>query len=262
MKGKLFLPTLVLFSQSLLAQSFSSFDGTKIAYFDEGEGTPILLIHGFINTSSSWNNTKVKNELLAKGYRVIAPSLRGNGESDKPQDEMAYANNAEVKDLKLLMSHLGFKEYAALGYSRGAIVLAQLLIDDKRITKAIIGGMGKDFTNPQWDRRIMFMHAFLGTEPLNDQTKGAVAYAMSQNANLKALGYSQKYQPAAKVKKLKKVKIPILIIAGDQDKNSGEPAELAALFKDSNLKITPGIHNTTHTTQLFSDEVIRFLDGN
>ncbi|SOE20543.1 Pimeloyl-ACP methyl ester carboxylesterase [Spirosomataceae bacterium TFI 002] len=249
----------VIIGSSSFAQSFQSFDGTKIAYSDEGKGEAVLLVHGFINSSKNWNNTKLKQDLLKSGFRVIAPSLRGNGDSDKPQNEAAYANNAEIKDLMLLMDHLNLKTYKALGYSRGSIVLAKLLTKDKRIGRAVLGGMGKDFTNPDWDRRIMFMHAFLGTQPLNSQTEGAVNYAKTQNADLRALGLSQKYQPVTSPKELSKIKTPVLVIAGDQDKDNGDPAELKALLKKGVLKTVPGVHNSTHTSQAFSDEVLAFL---
>ena len=135
---------LLLIGVGSLAQqkSFQSFDNTKIAFTDEGNGAPILLVHGFINSGNSWNKTVLKKELLVKGYRVIIPDLRGNGLSDKPQQEEGYSNDAEVKDLVALATHLKLKKYKAIGYSRGSIVLAKLLTVDKRIKKAVLGGMG------------------------------------------------------------------------------------------------------------------------
>lgn len=112
---------------------FYSFDGVKIAYTDEGTGRPLLLIQGFINTGSSWNNTVLKTELLNQGYRVIIPDMRGNGLSDKPHEEMAYEQNAEVKDIIVLASQLGLKRYDAVGYSRGSVILAKLLTQDRRV---------------------------------------------------------------------------------------------------------------------------------
>lgn len=169
----------ITFMQKTTAQvnTFESFDGVKIAYTDEGYGEPILLLHGFLNSRKSWDNTVLKQQLINTGYRVIIPDLRGNGDSDKPKDEGAYGNGAEIKDLVLLMNHLKVEKYKAVGYSRGSIVLAKLLIEDDRIEKAVLGGMGIDFTNPEWDRKIMFANAFKGE--VNQLTKGAVDYAKS-----------------------------------------------------------------------------------
>ena len=52
---------------------FYSFDKTKIAYTDEGNGETIMQIHGFIMSGSSWNKTELKSQLLDSGYRVIVP---------------------------------------------------------------------------------------------------------------------------------------------------------------------------------------------
>jgi len=112
---------------------FNSFDNTKIAYTDEGKGKIVLLIHGFISNGSSWNRSALKKRLLEAGYRVIVPDLRGNGASDRPQETTAYANDAEIKDLIALADHLKLKKYRVVGYSRGSIVLAKLLTQEKRI---------------------------------------------------------------------------------------------------------------------------------
>ena len=246
----------------LSAQDFRSFDQTRIAYTDEGSGKAVVLIHGFISNGSSWNRTVLKKALLESGYRVIVPDLRGNGKSDKPQNSAAYSKDAEIKDLQKLADYLQLSEYTAIGYSRGAIVLAKLLTKDKRIKTAVIGGMGLDFTNPKWPRRIQFMEVFLGTATLTDDTRGAVEYAKSIGADLKVLGYLQQHQPVTSTKKLKKIKIPVLVIAGDQDHDNGEPSDLSKAIPGSQLKIIPGDHNNSYKSQAFSDAVMAFLKGN
>lgn len=239
--------------------SFKSFDGVKIAYTDEGKGNPIILIHGFISSGSSWNGTVVKKALIEAGYRVIVPDLRGNGKSDKPQNPEAYANDAEIKDLKALANHLELTSYQAIGYSRGAIVLAKLLTQESKISKAVLGGMGLDFTNPNWDRRIMFADAFSGRTKLNDATKGAVEYAKSVGADLKVLGLLQDYQPVTSVAALNQIKIPILVIAGDQDHDNGSPQELKNELKQGQLSIISGDHNNASKGEVFAQEILKFF---
>jgi pimeloyl-ACP methyl ester carboxylesterase len=250
---------LVCLTSLVYAQSnfLKTHDGVEISYTDEGFGKPVLLIHGFINSRKSWDNTVLKEQLLEKGYRVIVPDLRGNGTSGKPQNEEAYQNDAEVKDLQLLMSHLNTKNYYAIGYSRGSIVLAKLLTADKRIDKAVLGGMGIDFTNPDWDRRIMFMKAFDGE--ITEETKGAVAYAKSIKADLRSLHLQQKYQPVTSISELKSVGTKILVIAGDEDLENGDPKQLQKTFKKGKLVIVPGDHNGTYKTKAFSETILKFL---
>jgi pimeloyl-ACP methyl ester carboxylesterase len=173
--------TLSLFScksRDISDKNFTSFDGTKIAYTDNGKGEIVLLIHGFIvDGNMNWGKSALKKQLINQGYRVIIPDLRGNGNSDKPLDENAYKDGAEIKDLIALIDHLEAEDYMTIGYSRGAIVLANLLTKDKRITKAVFGGMGIDFTNPNWDRKIEFGNVFSGRTEPNEMTKGAVGFA-------------------------------------------------------------------------------------
>jgi pimeloyl-ACP methyl ester carboxylesterase len=94
---------------------FASFDGVKIYYESRGAGMPVLLVHGFIVNSNMWKPSKLYADLPAAGYRVVLLDLRGNGRSDKPHDSTAYDNDAEAKDIMLLMDHLKIKQYAAVG---------------------------------------------------------------------------------------------------------------------------------------------------
>lgn len=256
---KLFIILLMVSSLYASSQSdnFESFDGTSIAYTDEGEGKTILLLHGFINTRKNWDKSELKKDLLAKGYRVIIPDQRGNGDSDKPQLETAYQNDAEIADIIALMNHLKVKKYAAVGYSRGSIVLAKLLTKDKRINKAVLGGMGIDFTNPDWDVRMMFAKAFAGDT--NAITQGAVAYAKSINADLRSLHLQQKYQPVTSRKELATIKRRVLVLAGDADTSNGDKAELTKALPRGKLQLVKGDHNSTYKSAGFSKAVMAFL---
>ncbi len=238
----------------------SSFDGTKIYYEVRGTGKPVLLVHGFIVNSNSWKRSALYGELLNAGYKVIILDMRGNGKSDKPHDSLAYDNDAEAKDIMLLMDKLKIKEYAATGYSRGSIITARLLVLDKRVKAAVMGGMGTDFTNPLWPRRIMFYHAFMGEDI--PEAKGAVDYAKSQNLDLLALAYLQRSQPSTPKEVLQKVKQPVLVICGSEDSDNGLAADLANLFPNSTFATTPGDHNHASGTKEFADAIVDFLSKN
>jgi haloacetate dehalogenase len=56
-------------------------NGIRQHYLDAGEGAPVILLHGFPETSFAWRNQIPE---LAQHYRVIAPDLRGYGETEKP----------------------------------------------------------------------------------------------------------------------------------------------------------------------------------
>lgn len=236
---------------------FNSFDGEKIAYRQSGEGPAVILLHGFINDGTNWLKTELHRQLITSGHRVIVPDMRGNGQSAKPHTDEAYANNAEVKDIIKLADELKLESYVAIGYSRGSIVLAELLTQDNRISRAIIGGMGIDFTNPEWPRRKQFAAAFNGE--LTPETEGAVKYAKSINADLKILHLLQKHQPSTSPEELRKVSIPILVAAGSDDKENGDPGQLERLFPDGKLAMMPGDHNNTYNTPVFAAAVMAFV---
>ncbi len=246
-----------LYSSYSQSDHFTSFDGTKIAYDDVGDGFPVVLLHGFINTKASWDKTVLKKELLKKGYRVIVPDLRGNGTSDKPQKDSAYADNAEIKDVKLLLDTLKIEQCFAIGYSRGSIVLAKWLTKEQRIEKAVLGGMGADFTNPNWDRKLLFADAFNGKTTA--ETQGAVDYAKSIGADIRSLYLQQKYQPVTSLEELAEIKQKVFVIAGDVDTDNGDPQQLKETIPNAVLAIVPGDHNNTYKTEVFSTKIMAFL---
>lgn len=238
---------------------FTSFDGNTIAYSDDGDGYPILLLHGFLNKGENWRGSILYRELLAAGYRVIVPDLRGNGKSVRTLDESIYQDDAEVKDLLALAGHLKLKKYYAVGYSRGSIVLGELITQDKRIKKAVFGGMGIDFTDAEWSKRKAFAAAFIGTESLDEMTKGAVNYAKTIDVDLPIMGWLQAHQPSTSTIRLSKFKRPVLVLVGDEDQENGDTEELAKVFKKGKLKVVPGDHNTTYRKQPFAKMVLDFL---
>lgn len=245
--------------QPVVADSgyFSSFDSTKIYYEVHGSGFPVLLVHGFIVNSNSWKHTSLFDSLLAAGNKVILVDLRGNGKSGKPHDEAAYQYDAETKDIMLLMKHLDINRYDIIGYSRGSIITARLLVWDKHIRKAVLGGMGSDFTNPNWPRRIQFYQALMYDTVA--ALHSMVQYVQTSGLDQRALAYLQKYQPSTPKEVLAKIKNPVLVIHGDSDVDNGSANELAMIFPNGEIAATPGDHNHAAQTPEFAAVIINFL---
>jgi len=239
---------------------FSSFDGTKIYYEVRGEGKPVLLVHGFIVNGDSWKRTALYADLLNDGYKVLTLDMRGNGKSDKPHDSTAYDNDAEAKDIMLLMKFLKTDQYCVVGYSRGSIITARLLVFDKRIQAAVLGGMGIDFTNPLWPRRIEFYRALMGDSI--PELKSMVNYVQKQGLDQRALAYLQRSQPSTSKDALSKIDQPVLVISGSEDADNGSAKKLAKLLPNSSVGNCPGDHDHASGTPEFSKEVIHFLHKN
>ncbi|GAB3336500.1 alpha/beta fold hydrolase [Larkinella ripae] len=238
---------------------FTSFDGTKIHYEVAGEGKPVVLVHGFMGTANSWQKAALRQALLEAGYQVVQLDLRGNGLSDKPHSVTAYQNDAEARDIMALMKHLKLKNYDAVGYSRGSIITARLLVLDKNLRSAVLGGMGADFTDPNWTRRMAFAELFSGKAHLHPEFQGALNSAKTRGLDTLALGFQQQAQPSTSPAELSKVQRPVLIICGDQDEDNGRAGDLAKLLPRSTLKTVPGNHGNTSGSEAFAQEVLAFL---
>jgi pimeloyl-ACP methyl ester carboxylesterase len=214
-------------------------------------------VHGFIVNGESWKRTVLYNDLIKAGYQVITLDMRGNGKSDKPHEAPAYANDAEAKDIMGLLDQLKIKKYAAVGYSRGSIITARLLVLDKKIKKAVMGGMGTDFTNPEWPRRKLFYRALSGDTVA--ELAPMVDYVKKSKLDQQALALLQKEQPSTPKETLKKVKQPVLVICGSEDSDNGAAEDLAKLFPHGLYKTTPGDHNNASKSSEFSAAIVQFL---
>ena len=217
----------------------------------------MLLVHGFTSNGDSWKKAPVYDVLVSAGFRVITVDLRGNGKSDKPHQDTAYARDAEAKDLQGLISVLGIRQYSVVGYSRGSIITARLLVLDKRITKAVMGGIGADFTNPEWPRRIMFYKALIG-EPVKE-LEPMVKRIQDSGLDQLALAYQQKEQPSTSKKELSAIVQPVMVICGDQDADNGSAGELVKLIPNAVQESVPGDHGAAVRTEAFSRKVLAFL---
>ncbi len=98
-------------------------NGVQIAYEEQGQGPAVLLIHGFPLCRQMW---RPQIEVIASaGYRVIAPDLRGFGESEAPEE--GYSMDQFADDLAELMDHLGIGRAVVGGMSMGGYILLNML---------------------------------------------------------------------------------------------------------------------------------------
>jgi pimeloyl-ACP methyl ester carboxylesterase len=116
----------------------------EIAYLDEGEGDPILLVHGFASTKNvNWVYPTWVSELKKNGRRVIAFDNRGHGDSAKLYDAKEYEIATMAGDIAALMDHLEIECADIMGYSLGSRMTAVLAqAEPRRFRSAILGGIG------------------------------------------------------------------------------------------------------------------------
>jgi haloacetate dehalogenase len=104
-------------------------EGAEINVAIGGEGPPLLLLHGNPLTHVSWHRIAPD---LARRWTVVAPDLRGYGDSSKPEggaDHSAYSFRAMGEDNFELMERLGHRRFAVAGHDRGARVGFRMALD-------------------------------------------------------------------------------------------------------------------------------------
>jgi len=116
----------------------------EIAYLDEGEGDPIVLVHGFASSKNvNWVYPAWVSELKKNNRRVIALDNRGHGGSSKLYDPEDYHIGIMAGDVIALMNHLRIERTDMMGYSMGGRITALLAqTQPQRIRSAILGGIG------------------------------------------------------------------------------------------------------------------------
>lgn len=95
-------------------------DGVRINVATAGTGSPVLLLHGFPDSWQLWRSQI--EALTARGFRVIAPDLRGHGKSDRPEEVAAYRMPNLLADIAAVLHHFGVASAAVVGHDWGAAI--------------------------------------------------------------------------------------------------------------------------------------------
>lgn len=131
-------------------------NGIRQHYLEAGSGPPVVLLHGFPETNYAWRH---QIPVLADRYHVIAPDLRGYGETDKPA--AGYDKRTMACDLVELLKALGLGRIALVGHDRGARVatrfakdhpglLDRLVVMDNVPTRIVARSMSAQTAKSYW----------------------------------------------------------------------------------------------------------------
>ena len=150
---------------SAINSRFAKVNGMRLHYLTAGEGDPVILLHGYAQNSHMWRPLIAE---LAKTRTVIAPDLRGFGQSAKPPG--GYDKKTMAQDIHALAVSLGLKHTGIVGHDIGLMVAyayaAQYPAEVDRIAlmDAFLPGVG-DWTNV-WLMRDLWHFHFYGETPL------------------------------------------------------------------------------------------------
>ncbi|MFC2013021.1 alpha/beta fold hydrolase [Chloroflexota bacterium] len=116
---------------------FVKTNGISMHYVEQGEGFPVLLLHGFPETWFAW---QYQIPVLADaGFRVIAPDMRGYGETDKPKEIVAYDIHHLVGDMTGLLDALEIDRAVIIGHDWGGVVMWMMPIMVPEYVERVIG---------------------------------------------------------------------------------------------------------------------------
>ncbi|KXF77623.1 alpha/beta hydrolase [Paramesorhizobium deserti] len=243
-------------------------DGLRLAYREQGEGDPVLLIHGFASSSYvNWVSPGWFQTLTEAGYRVIAIDDRGHGQSEKSHEAADYTPSLMAGDAAALLDHLDIEEAHVMGYSMGARIAAFMALEHaSRVHSLVFGGLGIGMVTGAGDWGPIH-EALLADDPATithprglmfrkfaDQTK-------SDRLALAACVLTSKETLSAEA--IGRITQPTLVAVGTKDDIGGSPHDLAALLPNGRSLDIPGRdHMLAVGDKVFKQAVLEFLREN
>jgi pimeloyl-ACP methyl ester carboxylesterase len=216
-----------------------------IAYLDEGEGDPILLVHGFASTKEiNWVQPGWVQTLTEAGYRVIAHDNRGHGASTKLYDPEYYHIGLMAEDARALLDHLKIERPFVMGYSMGARIAAVMsLRHPERVRAAMLGGLGMSLIaggGPGESVALALEADSLAdvTDPLGRMFR---AFADQTKSDRRALAACLRGSRTLMTKEeAAALKVPLLIAVGTTDPIGRGAHELATIIPGAEVLDIPG----------------------
>ena len=261
---------------SRTAGHYFSSDGVPIHYVIEGEGDPVILLHGLgVNPDINFRRSGLI-QALRQEFMVISMDHRGHGLSGKPHDEIAYGTEMP-RDVVRLMDHLGIERAAVVGYSLGGMVTLKLttmyperlvcvspnafgyvedLPERRDLLEGIVASLeaGDGFAplirgvappgNPPSDRRIRYVDNFL--RQVNDQ------HAVAQLVR----GFPELLLDPDE---LRANTVPVLTMIGTEDPLIDDVEKLGELMANIEIVHIEGRDHVTAISQEFRDRLRAFI---
>lgn len=237
-------------------------DGLPIAVHVAGQGRDLVLIHGyFSNAWTNWVRYGHAAALVAAGFRLIMPDLRGHGESAKPHDAAFYPPEALTDDNHALVDAFGLTDYDLGGYSLGARTTVRMLARGATPRRVVLAGMGLRGLVSTLDKGGYYRNVLtnLGsfergtsewmTEAFLKTTKGdpiALLNILNTFVDTDEHTIASFTQPAE-------------VICGADDQDNGIAQELADILPNGRYVEIPGNHMNAVTRKELGQAMVDFL---
>lgn len=267
-------------------------NGVELHYIERGQGEPLILLHGGQGDYRSWS---AQVEALSPHHRVISYSRRYNYPNDNPLTAKYRTAYTEAEDLAAFIRHLRLERVHFVGTSAGALTALVLATQHPEIVRSLVlaeppilrwakeDGQGetlyREFMTTNWEpaatafkagddqgaMRIL-VDTFGGAGRFDRLSPEARSVAMQNSRFFKASTASSDPFPALSKEKVKRLKMPILIISGENTLkiNKFINAELVRLLPKAENAIIPqaGHGSARENPQAFNEAVLKFLKNN
>ena len=241
---------------------FESSDGARLAWYEVGQGRPVVLLHGlFSNAETNWIRFGHAEAIAARGFRVIMQDLRGHGRSAAPHDAASYPPDVLSRDGMALIAHLGLQDYDLGGYSLGGRTGVRMVVAGATPRRLIVAGMGLQGLLNTGARGGHFKHILTG---LGSHERGspewlAEAFLKTTGGDPKALLPLLDSFVDTSEAELAAITIETLALSGDEDDDTGSSEALARVIPGATYKEVPGGHMSAVTKPELGQAIAAFL---
>ncbi|HZC16832.1 MAG TPA: alpha/beta fold hydrolase [Caulobacteraceae bacterium] len=245
-------------------------DGVQIYYEVHGEGPVILLSHGYSSTSGMW---KGQVEALSAKHKLIVWDMRGHGESDYPEDQAAYSEEATIADMAALLDAVGADKAIIGGLSLGGYMsLAFNRAHPGRVAALLIIDTGPGYRNDEaregWNRNAIARAEQLERDGLPNPDKVSPEVRLVRHRSADGLAKAARgmltQRDAGVMNSLATISVPSLIVVGADDTPFLAASDyMAAKIPEAKKVMIPAAGHAANIDQpqAFNGALTAFLDG-
>ena len=231
-------------------------NGIEIDYAVSGHGPVVLLSHGYSATRHMWDG---QHAALGDRWRVISWDMRGHGQTDSPDDPQQYSAALTVGDMRALLQHLDAERAVIAGLSLGGYVSLAFALAHPEMTRAlVICDSGPGYRNAEaragWNARAQERAAALEAKGLEARGRRSAETQQAVHRSAQGLAHAARGMLAQEgsqvIDGLAGIRVPTLIIVGDQDQPFIAPSEyMAKKIPGARLAVIPGAGHASNLDQ-------------